>query len=326
MINFEEHTDDEILIFKVLAGEADALELTSFEEKCSRDHAFGQLYVEMKNLWENSDALYKVQHVDADNAILTINTRIDKIEGRIRIRKLLTWGASIAAFLIFGIFAFQIFEVDTSIEIVTTNNVLNLVLPDSSEVTVNAHSKFVYPKEFNGGIRAVSLSGEAYFKVKKDKKKPFIITANKACIEVLGTEFNVCAKDKYTTVSVANGRVMLYSKSNKLKQVVLNGGDKGRFSIKDETVSKEPISETNFNSWATGVFKFDQTKLSEAVVLLEHYYLVKILIQDDAVANSKISATFNRDSLTSILQVMEATFNVKAVKKDSVILITNGAN
>ncbi len=64
-------------------------------------------------------------------------------------------------------------------------------LPDGSMVWLNAASSLSFPVNFTGKQRKVSITGEAYFEIKKNRNKPFIVQAGRQEVEVLGTEFNV---------------------------------------------------------------------------------------------------------------------------------------
>lgn len=76
---------------------------------------------------------------------------------------------------------------------------LVVLLEDGTRVWLNADSKLVYPEQFAKDKREVSLVGEAYFEVKKDISKPFMVQADEMNIRVTGTSFNVSG---YPTDSV----------------------------------------------------------------------------------------------------------------------------
>lgn len=69
--------------------------------------------------------------------------------------------------------------------------VRTILLPDSTEVTLNRYSTLTCPVRFKGKNRNVSLSGEAYFEVRKDARHPFIVQAEEVEVKVLGTHFNL---------------------------------------------------------------------------------------------------------------------------------------
>lgn len=77
-----------------------------------------------------------------------------------------------------------------------------LILPDGSRVWLNALSKIDFPTAFTGKQRNVSISGEAYFDVVRDKSKPFHVNVDGMDIKVTGTKFNINAyKDEATVKS-----------------------------------------------------------------------------------------------------------------------------
>lgn len=75
-----------------------------------------------------------------------------------------------------------------------------LVLSDGTTVYLNAESELMYPVKFRGNDRRVFLKGEAYFDVKRDTSKPFIVEANSLDVRVLGTEFGVRAYQDETCI------------------------------------------------------------------------------------------------------------------------------
>jgi ferric-dicitrate binding protein FerR (iron transport regulator) len=90
-----------------------------------------------------------------------------------------------------------------------------LVLPDGSIVYLNASSAVRYPKSFRGNQRCVELTGEAFFDVKKDAPRPFIVKTPHGEIKVLGTSFNVNAYDSIrTTTTLIDGKVKVVSPSD----------------------------------------------------------------------------------------------------------------
>ena len=75
-----------------------------------------------------------------------------------------------------------------------------VVLPDSSEIWLNAGSTVTFPEVFANDKRLVTLDGEAYFTVKKDTTKPFVVETSQLSVKVLGTKFNVkemCIRDSH---------------------------------------------------------------------------------------------------------------------------------
>lgn len=82
-------------------------------------------------------------------------------------------------------------------------------MPDSSEIWLNAGTAIKYPEKFSKAQRLVYLDGEAYFSVRKDAAKPFIVETSQLSVKVLGTQFNVkaYANDELVTTTLTSGKV-----------------------------------------------------------------------------------------------------------------------
>ncbi|SOD14860.1 FecR family protein [Pedobacter xixiisoli] len=147
------------------------------------------------------------------------------------------------------------------------------VLTDGSEIWLNANSEIVIPANFNETYRDLKLKkGEAYFKVAKDKTKPFRVFAAKTKIEALGTEFNVnyYSGNKGVKAFLIEGSISVSKKDGQslVKPNQLYEGDDvtGASSI---TEVEKP--ETQY-AWKTGYFEYSNTPLNEILEDLSRWY------------------------------------------------------
>ena len=104
--------------------------------------------------------------------------------------------ASITVIALFSWVLYFIFFSHQTILKESGDTMVQLDLPDGSQVWLNHHSRIAYQDDFNSDTRTVTLTGEAFFEVKQDRQKPFIIETNNARIKVLGTSFNVRAYEE----------------------------------------------------------------------------------------------------------------------------------
>lgn len=114
-----------------------------------------------------------------------------------------------------------------------------IVLPDSTHVWLNAGTKLIYPKEFNRAIRQVYLSGEMFADVKHDEDRPFIVSADRLEVKVLGTQFNLKSyqEDVKSEVSLVRGKVSVDIKASKMNgKLILTAGDILRFNKTDNHI------------------------------------------------------------------------------------------
>jgi ferric-dicitrate binding protein FerR (iron transport regulator) len=208
------------------------------------------------------------------------------------------------------------------LQVVATDKVLNTVaLPDGTFVSLNSDTKISYPKKFSGKTREVSIEGEAFFEVKPDKNKPFIIHAGKAQIRVLGTSFSVSAypATKQVEVIVQTGKVQVVNKTSEKQQtdeLILTPGDKGTLVYASNTMQKTTNQDPNFIAWKTRNLTFKATSLHEVIENLEKVYKVNISLADPKLNELLLTAQFNDYSLDFILKVIENTFPIEVQEID----------
>jgi ferric-dicitrate binding protein FerR (iron transport regulator) len=208
------------------------------------------------------------------------------------------------------------------IELSASEKVMDtFTLPDGTLVSLNSNTKLIYPKKFGRNTREVTIEGEAFFEVKPNKDKPFIIHAGNAQIKVLGTSFNVNAypESKLVEVTVETGRVQVLNKSNKSVQtneLILTPGDKGTLNYESNSLQKMTNQNPNFLAWKTHNLVFKATSLDEVIQDLAKVYKVNIRIADSNLNKLLLTAQFNNYSLDFILEVIETTFKIETEKVD----------
>lgn len=191
-----------------------------------------------------------------------------------------------------------------------------IALPDGSVITLNSNSRLVYPSEFNGKYREVTMEGEAFFEVQPDPNHPFIITAGKTRITVLGTSFNVCAypgQDRVEVV-VESGKVQVTAEGLQTRpvgQVTLTPGERGTFSQGDLSLAKSVNGDPNIYAWKTRQLVFNETNLSEVLRTLEKVYHVRVDTKGLSADDLLLTANFSDQSVDFILDVVRLTFNLE---------------
>lgn len=202
-----------------------------------------------------------------------------------------------------------------------------LVLEDSTEVWLNADSKLKFPLKFDSGVRQVELIGEAYFKVKKDELRPFIIRSNDMDIKVLGTEFNVSAysDDPFVKTTLINGLVAIsYKNRGVAGQQNLYPGDQASFNKKENTIHIKTVDVAKYTAWKDGFFVFENQTLSEISRILERWYNVQFVFQNENIQNMKFSGQFLRyDDISVVFEIFRKTgTKIQFVKEERIVEIT----
>ena len=195
----------------------------------------------------------------------------------------------------------------------------HLVLSDGTKVWLNADSKLKYPIAFSGESREVILSGEAYFDVKKDAR-PFVVSLECGDITVLGTSFGVSAYPGYPNyTTLVKGSVRFTSLRQ--EQVVLTPGEQAIVDISG-TLEKRNVDVEEFVGWKDGMFIFKDKPLAEIMKILERWYGVNVIFQDERLKELEYTGSLERyDSINTFLQLLEKLKEIRyEIKKNTIIL------
>lgn len=170
-----------------------------------------------------------------------------------------------------------------------------MLLPDSTQVWLNAASTLEYPQQFAAGKREVYLTGEAYFDVKHADKQPFLIHTGKVTTMVLGTAFNINAYPgrENIIVSVSRGKVRV--NYNDKEMAVLTQGQQVKVSNTSNTVVQKKQAIAEVAPWQQGNLQYDDETIRDIVADLERNYDVTIRVQSEALASERITTSFRRE-------------------------------
>lgn len=195
----------------------------------------------------------------------------------------------------------------------------HILLDDGTEVWLNADSKLKYPIAFSGESREVILSGEAYFDVKKDTR-PFVVSLESGDITVLGTSFGVSAYPGYPNyTTLVRGSVRFTSLRQ--EQVVLTPGEQAVVDISGN-LEKRNVDVEEFVGWKDGVFIFKDKTLAEIMQILERWYGVNVIFQDESLKELEYTGSLERyDSINTFLQLLEKLKEIRyEIKKNTIVL------
>lgn len=178
-------------------------------------------------------------------------------------------------------------------------------LPDGTLAFLNAESSLRYPASFaKQGIREVTLSGEGYFEVAKDKAHPFVVLTDGQRVEVLGTHFNINSykDEKAVRTTLLEGAVKVNDQVLKPnQQSVLLGG-----KIRIGEVDVEQVV-----AWKNGSFLFEDEPLSSIMRKIERWYDVEV-VYEDAVDQNKLywGGVSRYDKVSKVLEKLTLTGNI----------------
>lgn len=236
--------------------------------------------------------------------------------------------AKIAAILIIFWGGTKLFETNTTEESIVTYQTLyvpagqraELILPDSTRVWLNAHSKLIYPISFGKGNRQVELNGEAYFDVVHNEKQPFIVKTRQMDIQVLGTEFNVTSYSSDFEVSLLRGCIELSSPSLSSTYKVK---EKEHVKLKDNKLIVNNITDYDYFRWKEGLICFNNESVATIIEKLKLYYDIDIETHNKKFLNSRYSGKFRtKDGIEQVLKVLQIEHKFSYTKNNDLNLIT----
>ncbi|PTN08961.1 FecR family protein [Mangrovibacterium marinum] len=194
-------------------------------------------------------------------------------------------------------------------------------LADGSVVTLNRGSRLDYPDQFKGDIREVSLNGEAFFEVRPNAAKAFVIHAGPANIRVVGTSFNVNARPTSGEVAVVveSGKVEVSAanRTDKAGALMLSPGQRGLLVGSASVFEKSTNIDPNYLAWKTHSFQFEKTSLEEVIKQLNKVYNVHIVTADPAMDQLLLTAHFDDRPIRFILEVIAMTHKLTIQQTDA---------
>jgi len=202
-------------------------------------------------------------------------------------------------------------------------------LPDGSVVLLNHGSRLDYGGAFNIKTREVVLTGEAYFDIRQDDKRPFIVHAGRVNTTVLGTAFNIRAYPGQPEVVVTVTRGKVKVSDHKKTYGILTSNQQIAVSMDTEGFSREEVNAESIVAWKKDYLILDAISLEEASRLIGDKYHIHLLLANDEMKKCQISATFlSHESLEQVLNVvcgvLGATYTMQP--NDQVVINGKGCN
>jgi len=193
-----------------------------------------------------------------------------------------------------------------------------LMLPDKSLVWLNAESSITFPSAFVGNQRKVTVTGEAYFEVAKDKTKPFIVQSGGASVEVLGTHFNVNVypNEENAAVTLLEGSIKL---SNQNTSKILIPGQQALFSSESNNITLNNVDIDNVVDWKNGLFIFEDASVTEVMRQIERWYDVDVKYTGN-IPKIKFNGVVSRNNnVSKLLKLLQAAGNIEFDIKNKTI-------
>lgn len=189
-----------------------------------------------------------------------------------------------------------------------------LLLPDGSNVWLNAASSITYPAAFIGNERRVTVTGEVYFEVAtlrlhSGQKMPFIVKTATQEVEVLGTHFNINAYEDEPVVrtTLLEGAVIVKSDVAAQNSVILKPGEQAIVAGHSPlTIHHSPDIE-EVMAWKNGRFEFNGNSIQSVMRQLSRWYNVDVVYEGTLPEANFVGAITRQEKLSQVLKMLELT-------------------
>lgn len=325
----------ESLINRFLAGEATERESQELKAWLQASPEHEQVFAEAEALWQNTTAPEPAYVPAFEDFWQKIEARLDEEEapaharvirlnrqtaGQIKAwvfddKRKLRWMAA-AAVLLIMIGSAALYENlvnGNALQTCSTQNAqrLRVLLPDGSQVELNAVSEIKFSKSFADSIRLVMFSGHGYFEVTPDRR-PFIVQTENAQVRVLGTKFDLKSRRRKTQLVVEEGVVALRSAAAAAESsVILRGNEMSLCLDYLPPQNPERVNAAHWLGWLRNKFVFEKMPLQEAVEELQRFYDFEIRLADPELGKLTITGEFEQEPLEEILSVICRALNLK---------------
>lgn len=198
-----------------------------------------------------------------------------------------------------------------------------MVLADGSRVWLNSETELKYPVVFNAQKREVYLTGEAYFEVVKDSRRPFLVHTPQTTTTVLGTSFNITAyqDEDQTQITLVEGAVAVNAGNNSCQ---ITPGYQVSVDNASMHMQQIPVNLNFYTSWKDGIFDFDGMTLGELATKLSRWYDVDFFFANPGAAEKRFTGAIKRNNtLQFMLDFVQKASGVRFEIKGKTVSVYN---
>ena len=253
------HIDE--LITKYLDKSLTREECAELRRYLAEDKKHLAYFAEIRDLWLYNTALWQPV-ISTRSALEKLKKRIRKYTSLVKIRRTVYYASQIAAVIAIAFIFHTVKESNaysaTTHTVLTSTHKSEVTLPDGTIVWLNNNTKLIYPEAFSSTERSVYLEGEAYFKVTKNKARPFVVKSQGQEIKVLGTSFNVRNRpnEDLAETTLISGAVSLCFNNDSVP-VRLNPNEQITYSKSNQSIRKDTVVAHEYIAWTTEKMTFD---------------------------------------------------------------------
>jgi len=329
----ENNPDINVLLIRLFSGEAEPEEKKEIADWLDLSAENKKLYSDLQEIWLSSGIQNNADDYHLEDAVLKFKNQISKEtlnqKKQIDFNRFLKYAAILILLLSLPL-SYYIGTRNNTDDSITTiscafGDKSSIILPDSSRVWLNSGSKLTFSSDFKNG-RKVSLEGEAFFSVAKDKNHPFRVKTAEVEVEVLGTKFNLKAypEEKSVSTTLVEGSVNI---SSKYQSTLMKPDQKLVYDKESKKLVVQELTDTDPETeWKDGRFVFRNESLAELKPKLERWFDVDIVFGDDMVKDRRFTGVLGRESILEAVSYFDLSNFVSCQIQGNKIIINSQNN
>jgi len=301
-----QQTDNDELIASFLSGNSHPSESEAFQQWQNRSAENKKTIDDSAKVWANCPPLLTQDIIDQDKLLVqgqiiaqsTIQLKRDRVIMRfLRVAAILIGPVMLAIGWYIGSSDSSPKEVTWNTVTAPKKHIAACTLADGTEVWLNAGSTLSYPSNDPSDKREVKLSGEGYFKVTKNAKKPFFVITNQAMVKVLGTLFNMKAYpgEDHIVTTLEEGSIELLTQNPGTTPLLLRPGEQAIYNTSNGKTEINIVDASRFSAWRSDKFIFKDADLMTIITELERLYDIKIYINNPRLEKLHFRGMFSYD-------------------------------
>ncbi|MDR0749907.1 MAG: FecR domain-containing protein [Tannerellaceae bacterium] len=196
----------------------------------------------------------------------------------------------------------------------------SLTLTEGTMVAINSDSKITYPDDYNRKNRFLRLEGEAYFDVKHDPEKPFIVECEDIQIRVLGTSFGIKAYDdeKHIAIVLNTGKIQL---TTPVEKIEMAPDERILYDKTTRTATREKVNADDYTAWRQNRLRFENESLETIMKTISRMHNIDIVFESLHLANMRFTGTIDNTSIKSVLEAIMLTSSINYRSDDGIVYL-----
>lgn len=199
----------------------------------------------------------------------------------------------------------------------------NITLSDGSVVHLNSATELKYPVVFDEEKREVHVSGEAYFEVKKEEKRPFYVVVDGMRIRVYGTSFNVnTQREGFVQTVLVEGSVGIMAEGMD-EECRMSPSQLAEYNKERSLIEVKEVDVESYVAWKDGFFVFEDESLEQIMNTLSLWYDVDVFYVNPQLKGLHFTGHMRRyDQIDNILKAIGSAVGVTFSVKDRSIWVS----